>query len=182
MGDSLAKVSANFRNLKDRVSLTVSDALKDEKLLNDIGETIVTNSKAESRLGRDPKTGERYADFSGDNPQRYIKTRERIARDVGAGRNFRPARSNLTLSGQLINSIKHKIINGKLIIGPEGRRTPYKSNSSERVLDNKQLGEWHTTGAGPYPARRVVGINDKTKRIVRNLINAFLKRNIKFQR
>ena len=178
----MAKVKANFRNLKDSVSLTVSKALKDEKLLNEIGEVIVTNSKAESRLGRDPKTGASYAGFSGENAERYVKTRDRIAQRLGAGRNFKPSKSNLTITGQLLDSIKHRVENNKLIIEPTGFHKPYSSNSSTNTVRNEQLAEWHTRGMGGYPARRVLGINDKTKRIVKNLIDAFLRRTVKFQR
>lgn len=178
----MASVKIDFSSIKSKVKSGVEAALSDQRFLNDIGETVVRNSVASSRQGKDPKTLERYADFTGKSKQRYISRRSAIAKDVGAGSNFRPARSNLTLSGQLLASntyFTRRTLGGVILTFTQsGFHEPYRSNTTTKTITNKQLAEWHTSGAGAYPARRAFGISKKTIEIVKNKTNAQVRRNI----
>jgi hypothetical protein len=170
----LAKVKINTKDAEKALKNRLNRSLRSEKLLTEVGEIAVKNSVASSRLGKDPTTLEAYAPFSGENPEKYIATRKRIAARNGKGSNFRPAKSNLTITGQLLNSIKAFVERGKVIIKASGEHKPYGKG---KTISNEELARWHSDGKGPYPARNVVGISDKTRDIIKNKVRAFLRRN-----
>lgn len=170
----MAKVKVNILGAQRAVERLFKSAIKDKELLNDIGESAVKNSVASVRLGKDPATGKPIAGFA--NRKTYPEARSRIASRRGAGTSFKPKKSNLTLTGQLLRSIKHKIKGNIITIQAEGNHSPYYSGGKR--ISNAQLAEWHSSGAGNLPVRNVIGVSAKVREIINAKVRAFIRRSI----
>lgn len=173
----MAKAKVFTKDAEKALTKKLEDALSSKKLLDEIGEFAVKNSVGSSRLGKNPETLESYAPLSRGPKDLYIKRRAALAKKVGKGTNFGKGKSNLTISGQLLKSIKHSISSdGAIIIEATGERKPYTSGGS--TISNEELAEIHSDGGGKLPARQVVGVSEKTNETIRIKILAFLRRNI----
>lgn len=172
----MASVTINFSNVRDSLIRKTSEAIKEASFLRDIAETVITNSKASARLGKDPKTLRDYPYFTGENVEKYIARRAFLARSIVAGPNFRSRRQNLTITGELINSASFKIVGSSISFYHRGEHRPYYTG--QKPVSNSDLAKWHTEGAGGYPARRVFGISPLTMKIVKNKTNAQIRRKI----
>ena len=58
----MAKVKFDIDALKRSVRDQLESSIKEDKFLQDIGDTVIKNSVAQSRLGNDPATLKKYAD------------------------------------------------------------------------------------------------------------------------
>lgn len=172
----MARIKVNSKKAQAELTRRLKDTLKDKKLLNDIGLTAVKNSVASVRLGKDPSTGKDIAPFSGRSPDSYIERRRFIAKKKGSGSNFRAKKSNLTLTGQLLNSIKHFVKGNRIELRATGKHRPYTPDG--KSVDNSDLAKWHTEGAGSLKKRRVIGINKKTVQIIQAKVRSFIRRSI----
>ena len=170
------KVKVDSKGAENALRKRLNDLTKDKSLLNDIGLTAVKNSVASVRLGKAPSSGEALAPFSGNNSDRYIERRKVIASSQGSGANFRAGKSNLTLTGQLLKSIKHFIKGSTITIRATGTHKPYTQGG--KSVSNEQLANWHSEGAGGLPKREVIGVSEKVRDIISAKVKAFVRRNI----
>ena len=138
----------------------------------------------------------------GEMAAKMIKVRTRLGFGiVGSGRNIRrkklkglaqstidrrakaklngettPKRSNLTFTGQLINSLKvTSVSNGKVTINATGSR-------SDAKIDNEELAEIHETGGPRLPRRRFLDLTvpeeKKLNRFYRKNLGDLLRKNL----
>ena len=121
---------------------------------------------ASARSGKDPSTGKRFQKLADST----INSRRRFK-----GRSdeqfFKPNRSNLTLTGQLLSSVKAILPKGKpiIIISPTGRR-----DDGER---NVTIGKFHQTGKG-VPMRRFLGVSDQMAKAANTIFKRHLRRRL----
>lgn len=170
----MAKVKVNIDQAQKNLRERFKKASEDTSLLKDIGETVVKNAKGEARLGKEPSTGEKFKPFA-DN-KRYPKQRKRIADRLGQGRNFKPKKSNLTITGQLIESIDFEIVDKKVNLRfDDSPRIPYGEGDAPT---NDELGRYHREGLGNLPKRDLLGVSEKTEKTVANKIRAFFRRTV----
>lgn len=171
----MAKVKTVLKPGLTSLIKRINDDIANPKLLNEIGETVVKNSVAQARLGKDPETLNRYEPIGGGNPEAYYSHRDRVAKKFGAGSNYGTKKSNLTITGQLLNSIKHVIKKGKVLIEAQGQHRAYSKGG--KSIGNAELARIHSKGNRNLPARNVVGVSAKTREIINNKIAAYLRRN-----
>lgn len=115
---SIAEVEGDVRTKLTRI-------ISDKGLLTDIGNTVIQDIKRETRRGRNGETGEKFKPLS----KSWKKTRGEI--ESRAPEITHPAfsknRSNLTLSGQLLDSLKIVLISkASVVINFVGTHTAYK--------------------------------------------------------
>ena len=73
----MAKVEIkNMAIVEKRVKGKLKDALQDDKLLSDIGETLIKNIQAKARLGKDPATNQKTEPLK----PKTIKSRDLMSR------------------------------------------------------------------------------------------------------
>lgn len=178
----------NIEQNKERVRKILEDAIQDDGLLNDIGNTLVTNMKAKTRLGKDPGTGGRFAPLD-SSKHGTIYQRTGMSQYNKTSEFFRAKKSNLNFSGQLIDGIKHTIerISGLkyITINSTGERTPYQNKDgtprSGGAKTNEELSKIHRKeGAGKSKViRNFLGVSEKMKQQVINKVRAQLRRMLK---
>jgi len=170
----------NIAKVEESVRKKLADAIQSDELLGEIGETLVKNIKAKARLGKEPESDNAFAPLDGGK-RGTIYQRKKMAAYNPVGDFFRAPKSNLTFSGQLLDSIIYvvKKVGGfkQIQIGPKGKRRPYlNKDGSVReggIETNEELGTIHQS------TRRFLGVSDRMKQQVINKVKAHLRRLLK---
>jgi hypothetical protein len=117
MSFSVKLDSKSVDNAEKSVRESFNKVINNQVLLKELGETIITDIKFQTRKGK-------FKPLSKD----WIAERKQIAKATATAQSFSPARSNLTLTGQLIDSLKILTAKaGNILIGFAGIHTPYKA-------------------------------------------------------
>jgi hypothetical protein len=135
------KVTVNLKSLKNTekyIKDSIDRALKETDVLAEIGELVRKDVVFQSRKGKfDPNTPE------------WIKTRKAIAAADSTHPTYAPNRSNITLSGQLLDSFTAFVNKAKRLITLEfiGQHFPYRAarKTSWRVKAHTRKGKLSTT-------------------------------------
>jgi hypothetical protein len=159
----MIKISLKVPNgLKDKIARSVNDVISSKKFKDDIGKKVVQDIQRNARSGN---TIDNKGDVSGMTPLETSTIRNRASlREAGnaTGRPYADQKSNLTISGQLINSIKYVIGSNFIKIFASGDRTPYKNkdgtNSKADPINNEDLMRIHHYGGLNLPPRPVIGL------------------------
>ena len=159
---STTNIDGLIKKLKEN-EVKISKAVRDKELLGEIGDLVTKNIKGSVRLGKNPTTG---------NPFRSIKSstvedKKEWAKSNTKGKLFSPSKSNLTRSGQLIDSVKSKIVKDKINISATGDRKSYKGKGGKPVSPptNSELAD-HLKKKG----FDLIGISEKVKKSASKLL------------
>lgn len=121
----MSKATKKLQDILKRISFTVKEAVNREAL-DSLGSFAVNVVVKRTRLGYGVNTQfakkQRLAPL---NPG-YVKARKMFD---GLSDLTTPKRSNLTRTGQMLDSIRHKVRGTSVEIRPEGRRKDGKLNS-----------------------------------------------------
>jgi len=115
-------------NIKMNLALLQQDLkkiTKDKKILNEVGAFVAERNRLFARRAR-PLQGNDVGKFK-SLKKSTIKGREYLGELNKTHGTFKASRSNLTLTGQLIDSISHRVDRGIIIIQPVGKRSMYKT-------------------------------------------------------
>jgi hypothetical protein len=130
----MAKTKAEIKGLdvvSRDIKTFVRNIIKDKELLNQIGELASKQISLQTRA--------KQKDYKQPDLQKStVERRETLIKQGNTSQFTKPKQSNLTLSGQLLDSITHKINQSSGFITlffKEGRR-PYKGKSGQN-LENK---------------------------------------------
>lgn len=108
----------------------VRKTLQEPEFLERVGRTAVREVKANAQKGYD-KDGNLMKPLKPST----IKRRKELSKVNKTSKHYSHAISNLSFTGQLINSIKHFVRKKQVLIRPEGSRRPY--TMSEEFRENK---------------------------------------------
>lgn len=111
--------------LSSAAKAAIGGVLKDRKFQESIADTVKTDIVATTRLGKSTVTGRKFPSLS----ESWIKTRRKIIAFQGAPSFVRPAKSNLSLSGELLDSLEYKLSNTGVFTAKfffAGMHRPYK--------------------------------------------------------
>lgn len=95
---------------------------KNVKMLEEISDAVIKDIQLNARRGKNPETQERFKPLS----KKWITLRDRLQATNTVTDVFKPNRSNLSLTGQLIDSIKSKFNAFKITFYFDGIHNPYK--------------------------------------------------------
>lgn len=157
------------------------DAIRAENVLTEIGEYVVKNIKASVRQGKDPETGSSYAGLK----QSSVNNRRYIAKYNFPSQFYSESKSNLHLSGQLVESITYEIDKGAntIKIAPSGQREPMYTKEGKPIgktqLDNFTIGSYHQKGSGNLPQRKLVGVSTRMWKTIVNILKRSLRRSLR---
>lgn len=163
-----------FKNLKSLFNVVKSDlddSLKDNDFLNEASEYVVTRIQQQSRVGNSLVTGN-FPELS-DNYKRYrsrLKSGKVKNSVVTPSKFLKPATSQVTLTGQMLDSLKYKILpNLKQIeIFPTGVRQG-ESLTNEKLTEELEARGYKYLGLDKF------GFEQLRRRLVE-----LLRRNITF--
>lgn len=100
----MAKV-LGVKELEAKVTLTLKDKITKGEVLEQIGSFVKNRIYQNTKAGKSLATGNSIKSLSPN----YIKTRKRFQEWNQVGDFFSPSRSNLTLTGQLLNAIAFRV-------------------------------------------------------------------------
>lgn len=123
------------KNARESIEKRVREAIANAKLQNIAADEL----KREIRSGTNPKTGKNYRQLK----ESTIRNRRYLARNNPTHPQYSPARSNLTLTGQLIDGIKARFnkASGVLTIFISGKHPGYRGNSGKIKGSSKSRAE-----------------------------------------
>lgn len=101
------KVKINEKSLRDAekgVRESIERVIQKTDLLDDVGRLVADDIKFQSKAGRSIPLGKRFEELS----KSWIALRQRIASSNKTADVYSPKRSNLSLTGQLLNAIFFK--------------------------------------------------------------------------
>lgn len=161
---SIESVQANVKRAFDKV-------IANQKLLNELGETIVKDIRGLNRTGKSPKTGQKHPSLT----PYTIKERGKLAETNQTAETYKQEKSNVTFTGQLLDSIESSSNGpGSIIIKAEGDHKQLKGKIIQAIGEKKTNDEIITDlkSRGFY----VMGIRDKLIPRLRKMVIAYIRR------
>lgn len=163
-----------FDKLEKQLKERMHKALLDKKLLNDVGEAVVKEIRGNARTSGS-RTGEKFDTLE----ESTIKSRKQIAKYNPTGTSYSAKKSNMTLTGQTLNSISFKTASDKplLSIVAEGDHPGYlqKDGTRTKSVSFENIIKWN------HEKRKVMYINPQGKIVdqIRNIVKRHLRRLLK---
>lgn len=120
---------ASVKQVEANVRLAFEKVIANKEMLGEVGQTIVDDVRFQTRRGKSIPN-----DLAPLKPlsKKWKEKRKELAQSNETSDVFSPARSNLSLTGQLLNSFNYIIRGaGKLLLRFEGTHEPYKFNYRE---------------------------------------------------
>jgi hypothetical protein len=170
-----------------KLTKAINEVIESKQFKEEISKEIVLDIKRNARTGNIIDSN---GDISPMDPLRpsSIKNRSKL-REYGnaTGRPYADQKSNLTMSGQLIDSIKYVIGSNWIKVFASGERMPYikkdGSRSKSEPISNDDLYRIHHYGGLNLPARPVIGLRSfmrmriivKTREYLRRSFNKSFK-------
>lgn len=165
----MAKISVKYnakkasKKFKDRFN----KFLREDDWKEEAFETAKKNIVGQTRLGKDIKSGEKLKKIK----KQTEKDKAKWAQKNQAGISFSPGKSNLTRSGQLLESLKRGKSKTSVEIAPEGTRKPYKGQT--KTITNKKLADYLSEKGFSF-----MGFNDRLKAQIKSKLLRHLRRSV----
>ena len=150
--------------------------LGDELAKTNFAQKIEEDYKRERRKGINPKTGRPYKALE----QSTIKHRRYLARNNSTGTGYSATKSNVTMTGQLIDSIKAVWVRSRSVLKftISGTRTPYRANTG-RAIRNQERSNAEIAKHLEEQGRPVLYLTKKSQKLIIDMIKRKLRKFIK---
>lgn len=165
-----------FQRDIDKVQENVKDAFRkvisSKPMLDEIGQIITFDVQTETRNEKSIPLGGQELKLLKD---KWITRKKSLASVNKTDPNYEEGKSNLTFTGQLLNSFRWAIVGpGKLILFFAGIHEPYKTLSNgknPKPLRNQQLADYVAKAGRPF-----VGVRPAIRRRVQRIVKDYVKR------
>lgn len=161
----------SLRNVEKSVRTAFDKVIANQNMLNEIGTTITTDVVEQTR------TKDRSIPLKSELKllkESWIFRKKRLADFNQTDPEYQEGRSNLTFTGQLLNSFKHRIIGrGELELSFEGDHEGYKTPSGKttKTIPNEKLAKYVADAGRPF-----VGIRPAMRTRVNRIVTKYIKR------
>lgn len=160
----------------DGLEQNVRDAFKkaigNKQMLNEIGKEIIIDVVDVTR-NKDKSIPLKLSDLK-LLKESWIITKRRLAQTNETDPAYEDGRSNLTFTGQLLNSMRHSILGpGKLEISFKGMHAGYKSATGRvsKAIENSKLAEYVAKAGRPF-----FGVRPAMRFRVNRIVKTYVKR------
>ena len=162
----LSKINAKIQD--------VTTKLENKQLLESVARIAIDDIRGNAREGKPFVEGKESSFPSLET--KTEKRRKRLATVNTTDRAYSPARSNLTFTGQLLNSLKFSISGLRIKIFPSGTRSPYNyiRGGQSKSVSNKIVAQGLAEKGFKF-----LGIGEPTERKIRSEIVRTLRRLLK---
>lgn len=158
-----------------RAEETVRQAFKkvinNKEMLNEIGTTLVKDIQFQTKRGVSIPNESRISPLSAS----WIERRDSLSSVNSTSEVYGKRRSNLSFTGQLLNSVKHFILGpGKIEIKATGNRQPYKNlngTNQKNTPSNEELADFVAE-----QGRKFIGVRAEMKPRLRKIVLGFIRR------
>lgn len=175
----MLKVKINTRSLKlteEKTRKVFENVIRNNQMLNDMGTTIVEDIQFQTKRGKSiPNDLKPFRELT----PKWINKRKQISNAQSVSDVFSPKRSNLSLSGQLLDSLQYKIIGaGKITFSFFGIHKPYKYQKKNgdigkigKQIENKKLAQYVEEQGRPF-----MGVRDIVKERLKRTLLGYIRR------
>jgi len=142
---SLDRLEADTRERLTRV-------LSNKEMLGEAGDMMIDMIRQNTRKGTSTVTDQKFAPLS----KPWMKTRDKIASSQGTHPTYSKRRSNLTLSGQLLDSLKRSVVGRAVRIFFDGTHIPYRIQTKKgisrvgKLIKNSRLAQYVAEQGRPF--------------------------------
>jgi hypothetical protein len=162
----------NIEKFNAQLERKIREAIKDKKLLEEIGAESLKHVKANLQLGKNAETGSKHGKVSNS----YAKRKKQIIKDNSISNQF--AKNPNNLSGQLAESLDYEISPNKrkLSISALGDHKPYSDKDGKplgKTVSNADLIKWLNE------KRKIFGLTEKKKKELVEIVARNLRRLLK---
>ncbi len=166
----------NLEQIERKVKQKIEKIIKDRDLLEEIGKYAVDQVKGNVRNRGKDIFGTSYQGLK----ESTKKSRKYLAKKNSTHSTYSNGRSNLTLTGETMEAIKHKVSSSKpyISVQAEGNHKPYKGGS-KKTISYSELLRIHHFGRGNNPARLIFGASKNMVKVIQNKIKRHLRRKLK---
>lgn len=161
-----AKVSIDFSKFQAKFK-KIGNLVASKPLIDEVGKISIKRIQGVTRSGKNIEGGSQPGLASTTKI-----TRGNLAKNNSTHPTYSKGRSNLTFSGQLLDSLTFKKISGGLRIEPSGSRKPYKG--AKNAPSNKEL-----AGYLSAQGRTFLGIDKTLVNQIKSTIKSFLRRKLR---
>jgi len=164
----------NIGIIRKKIDIKMKNKLEDSTLLKEIAELVVYNIKGYTRKGKTMVTDGNLKTLE----KSTIKNRKYLAKNNPTHPSFKPPKSNLTITGQLLDALVYRIktVGSKITIYFNNNiRKPYKGNKGQpisKTITNYDLYK-HLKRDRP-----VLDTNEKLSKQIVQRVKRFLRRSI----
>lgn len=116
------------------IQAKLKEIVKSPELLNEIGDIAIKDIQFQARRGKNPITGGSFIPLS----KKWIEKRQKISEVTDVHEAFKANRSNITLTGQLLNSLRKYYTGNKITLFFAGFHNPYKAKYLEYFTRKKK--------------------------------------------
>lgn len=168
---------SSLRKLSETARLAAFDVLRNKAFQDEIAQSVIKDIQGVTRSGRSVVTNQRFPKLS----ESWIQTRKKIIAYQGSPPYVSARKSNLSLSGQLLDSLTYRTKNRNDIssltidFSFSGKRKPYRYQGSRGVVNlNSRLSNQEL--ATILDKRfNFIGVRDKLQsQIIKRLIDFYL--------
>lgn len=146
--------------------------LESDQWKDDAAELAINKIKGETRLQRFIETGNKQPALSAE----WVKRKKELAQNNPKGLSYGHSKTNLTVTGQLLESLKRVQSRYSVIIRAIGDRTPYKNkdgSTAKSTPSNSQLAKYLAE-----KGRLFIGYNEKLKIQIVKKIKEHIRRSL----
>lgn len=142
---SLDRLEADTKARLNRV-------LSNKEMLGEVGDMAIDMIRQNTRKGTSSVTDEKLAPLS----KPWIQKRDRIASSQGTHPAYAKKRSNLTLTGQLLDSLKRSVAGRMVTIFFDGMHIPYRMQTRKgisrvgKLIKNSKLAQYVAEQGRPF--------------------------------
>lgn len=126
---------ATIDKIQAQTTLNINEMIKSPALLSELGDVVIKDIKRIARTGKNPITGGKFIPLS----KGWIKRRGQLAETNQTDPTYKQNRSNITFTGQLLNSMGKRINKNILQIMFEGIHRRYNRSISLLKRSGKPL-------------------------------------------
>lgn len=159
--------ASSLANVQDNVKRAFEKVISNTRMLNEIGESITTDVIDQTRVK------EKSIPLKSDLKllkESWIKGRSKLSETNVTDAEYQPGRSNLTFTGQLLNSLKWRVLKaGVLEMFFDGMHKGYTKGSKD--LSNEKLAQYVAEGGRPF-----FGVRPAMRLRVNRIVRTYIKR------
>lgn len=171
-----------FTGVEASIKKTFKAVSENKQMLDEIGKIAVERMKGEARR-QTPLQGKKKGSFPAGYPAEATKLyREYIARFNQTHPVYGRGRKNLTITGQLIESLTYKVKDGVIRFFVEGKRRPYRGKNGiikGQELSNSKIYQHLIDENVKF---RFIGIDPKLTKRITNIVKRTMRRALSIQR
>lgn len=168
-----------FAKLESTIKDKMEKVLASEPMLNEVGEMVTERIRYQARISKPLNNQDSFPKLKSST----IKTREYLSQYNDTHETFDASRSNLTITGQLLDSLKHSIKSaGVIVIAFTGMHRGYKTRTGHgEDIQNARLARYLSEiGFDVFDSS--IKDNKKIKARIKSIVLRYLRRGLEVSR